>query len=73
MKGLLDPLTMEAITGPFNHGMAIGLIVIKLWKQILSVSVKINLTTHIAPDRGLVSLFNGISTFVGYLMPKPFS
>ena len=21
---------------------------------------------------GLVSLFNGISTFVGYLMPKPF-
>ena len=22
---------------------------------------------------GLVSLFNGISTFVGYLMPKPFS
>ena len=22
---------------------------------------------------GLISLFNGISTFVGYLMPKPFS
>ena len=22
---------------------------------------------------GFVSLFNGISTFVGYLMPKPFS
>ena len=22
---------------------------------------------------GLVSLFNGVSTFVGYLMPKPFS
>ena len=22
---------------------------------------------------GLVSLFNGISTFVGYSMPKPFS
>ena len=22
---------------------------------------------------GLVSLFNGISSFVGYLMPKPFS
>ena len=22
---------------------------------------------------GLVFLFNGISTFVGYLMPKPFS
>ena len=22
---------------------------------------------------GLVSLFNGISAFVGYLMPKPFS
>ena len=22
---------------------------------------------------GLVSLFNGISTFVSYLMPKPFS
>ena len=22
--------------------------------------------------QGLVSLFNGISTFVGYLMPKPF-
>ena len=28
----------------------------------------------IAPDRfGLVSLFNCITTFVGYLMPKPFS
>ena len=29
-----------------------------------------------APHRataGLVSLFNGISTFVDYLMPKPFS
>ena len=25
------------------------------------------------PWFGLVSLFNGISTFVGYLMPKPFS
>ena len=24
-------------------------------------------------QNGLVSLFNGISTFVGYLMPKPFS
>ena len=24
-------------------------------------------------ERGLVSLFNGISTFVGYLMPKLFS
>ena len=24
-------------------------------------------------DFGLVSLFNSISTFVGYLMPKPFS
>ena len=23
--------------------------------------------------KGLVSLFNGILTFVGYLMPKPFS
>ena len=23
-------------------------------------------------DRWFVSLFNGISTFVGYLMPKPF-
>ena len=22
---------------------------------------------------GLVSLFNGLSTFIGYLMPKPFS
>ena len=25
------------------------------------------------PGVSLVSLFNGISTFVGYLMPKPFS
>ena len=24
-------------------------------------------------NKELVSLFNGISTFVGYLMPKPFS
>ena len=23
--------------------------------------------------QGLVSLFNGISTFVGYLMPKPYT
>ena len=31
--------------------------------------------SYIAPERlnrfGLVSLFNGKSTFVGYLMPKP--
>ena len=26
-----------------------------------------------AVQAGLVSLFNGISTFGGYLMPKPFS
>ena len=34
---------------------------------------KTNATSH--PNIGLVSvsLFNGISTFVGYLMPKPFS
>ena len=29
--------------------------------------------THIIAWFGLVSLFNGISIFVGYLMPKPFS
>ena len=28
---------------------------------------------NISKSIGLVSLFNGISTFVGYLMPKPFS
>ena len=28
---------------------------------------------NIEKSPGLVSLFNGISTFVGYLMPKPFS
>ena len=32
----------------------------------------IELFTHIK-HLGLVSLFNGMSTFVGYLMPKPFS
>ena len=26
--------------------------------------------SHIDKKRGFVSLFNGISTFVGYLMPK---
>ena len=31
-------------------------------------------TVRICDSRfGLVSMFNGISTFVGYLMPKPFS
>ena len=28
--------------------------------------------SYIQISFGLVSLFNGISTFVGYLMPKPF-
>ena len=36
-----------------------------------------NLSSNIQPNFqrivGLVSLFNGISTFVGYLMPKLFS
>ena len=26
-----------------------------------------------AKEKGLVSLFNGISNFVGYLVPQPFS
>ena len=29
-------------------------------------------TVYVCVD-WLISLFNGISTFVGYLMPKPFS
>ena len=29
-----------------------------------------SLDTFFSPIIGLVSLFNGISTFVGYLMPK---
>ena len=33
----------------------------------------ISKSTDIINHFGLVSLFNGISTFVGYLMPKPFS
>ena len=36
------------------------------------ISPKVNAIVQLEFD-GLVSLFNGISTFLGYLMPKPFS
>ena len=36
--------------------------------ESIRLKCKINLQL-----KGLVFLFNGISTFVGYLMPKPFS
>ena len=39
--------------------------------QILDGTVCISLPANAIGWFGLVSLFNGISTFVGYLMPKP--
>ena len=36
------------------------------------VFIRIFVTAFVLYLTGLVSLFNGISTFVGYLMPKPF-
>ena len=41
--------------------------------QKFSFSISLSLVPHPRFRCGLVSLFNGISTFVGYLMPKPFS
>ena len=38
-----------------------------------SIPSKFMLALHAVVWFGLVSLFNGISTFVGYLMPKLFS
>ena len=46
-----------------------------LWKRVLKGLV-VSLFTSSRKEAarlGLVSLFNGISTFVGYLMPKSFS
>ena len=37
------------------------------WSQLQASCV----SSHAEQLFGLVSLFNGISTFVGYLMPKP--
>ena len=37
------------------------------------LGIAIKCSTHHYLLVGLVSLFNGISTFLGYLMPKPFS
>ena len=36
-------------------------------KQVLLLQVRVDKVVGF----GLVSLFNGISTFMGYLMPKP--
>ena len=52
----------------------------KLMKQFLNCYVLSYLsvtnsiyTIELGKKKWLVSLFNGISTFVGYLMPRPFS
>ena len=48
----------------------------KLWTHHLPRYYEpqpLNITAWTASVIGLVSLLNGISTFVGYLMPKPFS
>ena len=46
----------------------------KKWYMLNPESVLENEThTFLWDFDGLDSLFNGISTFVGYLMPKPFS
>ena len=37
------------------------------------INVQGSLIRELMLNDGLVSLFNGISTFLGYLMPKPFS
>ena len=42
-------------------------------KYMNKIADRIELEGPIAYWFGLVSLSNGISTFVGYLMPKPFS
>ena len=36
-------------------------------------SIIIKIKRYVSSEYGLVSLFNGIPTFVGYLMPKLFS
>ena len=41
-------------------------------KCLMLISFNINCTLNCLKS-SLVSLFNGISTFEGYLMPKPFS
>ena len=41
--------------------------------MVIVKKIKIYPPTRECPLNDLVSLFNGISTFVGYLMPKPFS
>ena len=57
-----------------------GVVVIKKWTLGLPLTSVANFTysiqekTFSSPfEIGLVSLFNDISTFVGFLMPKPFS
>ena len=48
---------------------------IQIAKMIISYSLESWTAFYIQTIRfglGLISLFNGISTFVGYSMPKPF-
>ena len=42
------------------------------FQSVFFFSEKYYLIGTVNDIQGLVSLFNGISTFVGYLMPKPF-
>ena len=45
-----------------------------VWAHLSSLKApKMLWICHVILRFGLVSLFNGISTFAGYLMPKPFS
>ena len=68
-----------------DQGSIPGQVIPKTQKMVLSISLlnsqhyKVRIEGKVEQSKermvwfGLVSLFNGISTFVGYLMPKPFS
>ena len=57
--------------GSGDQGSILGWVIPMTQKMVLGAAL-LN-TQHYKVKFGLVSLFNGISTFVGYLMPKPFS
>ena len=66
----ITSLPIPSKRGPVANKLDGGPVANKLECDIV---VSLNSSCTITLALGLVSLFNGISTFVGYLMPKPFS
>ena len=73
MKGYILPFPKKGDLGLAKNyqGITLTSIAAKIYNTLLRNRIEPEINNILR--FGLVSLFNGISTFVGYLMPKPFS